>query len=297
MLGNYNVTYNTANFTVNPALLTVTADNASKVYGDALPTFTASYSGFKNGDTQTVLSGSPSLATSADASSPVGNYPITVSQGTLAAQNYTFAFVNGNLTITAKDTSVTPNAASKIYGQADPTFTGTLTGFLPADGVAATYTRDAGENVGSYSIHASLAPPNVLGNYNITYNTANLGITAAPASVTPNPASKTYGQADPAFTGTLSGFLPADGITATYTRDAGENVGSYSIHATLSPADKLGNYSITYNTANLSITSATLLVTANNATMRDGDAIPPFTASYSGFVNGDNQGVLSGSPA
>ena len=55
----------------------------------------------------------------------------------------------------------------------------------------------------------------MLGNYTITYNTANFTINPALASVTPNAASKTYGSADPAFTGTLSGFLAADGVTAT----------------------------------------------------------------------------------
>ena len=37
--------------TVSPAMLTITADNQTKVYGAALPTLTASYSGFVNGDT------------------------------------------------------------------------------------------------------------------------------------------------------------------------------------------------------------------------------------------------------
>ena len=71
--------------------------------------------------------------------------------------------------------------------------------------------------------------------------------------MTPNAASKTYGDADPAFTGTLTGFLAADGVTATYSRTAGETVagGPYTISATLSPAAVLGNYTITYNTAEL----------------------------------------------
>ena len=56
--------------------------------------------------------------------------------------------------------------------------------------------------------------------------------------MTPNAASKTYGAADPAFTGTLTGFLAADGVTATYSRTAGESVAGspYTISATLSPA-------------------------------------------------------------
>jgi hypothetical protein len=45
--------------------------------------------------------------------------------------------------------SVTPNAASKVYGEADPTLSGTLSGFLAADGVTATYSRAPGAPVGS----------------------------------------------------------------------------------------------------------------------------------------------------
>ena len=198
---------------------------------------------------------------------------------------------------------MTPNAASKIYGSSDPALTGTTTGFLPADGVTATYTRTAGETVtgGPYTISATLDPSGVLSNYTITYNTAAFTINPAPASVTPNAAGKVYGQSDPAFTGSLVGFLPADNVTATYSRTTGEGVGSYTISATLNTSglqhrglDRLGkrplslggvldNYSITYNTATFTITAAVLTVTANDATIPDGSPLPTFTASYSGF--------------
>jgi hypothetical protein len=67
---------------------------------------------------------------------------------------------------------VTPNAASKTYGQTDPVLTGTLTGFIPADNVVATYKRVAGEELGTYTISATLSPAGVLTNYQITYNPA-----------------------------------------------------------------------------------------------------------------------------
>src|SRR6185503_2339682 len=119
-----------------------------------------------------------------------------------------------------------------------PIFTGALSGFLAADGVTATYSRTAGETVGGspYTISATLSPAGVLGNYAITSNTASFTITPRPASATPTVASKILGALDPALTGTLSGFLAADGVTATYSRTAGETVGSYTISATLSPA-------------------------------------------------------------
>jgi uncharacterized protein (TIGR03437 family) len=82
-------------------VLTVTANNASKVTGAALPTFTATITGFVNGDTLAVVSGAPSLTTTATANSPAGSYPIIAAPGTLSAANYTFTFVNGTLTVTA----------------------------------------------------------------------------------------------------------------------------------------------------------------------------------------------------
>src|SRR5207244_4964726 len=108
--------------------------------------------------------------------------------------NYNITNTGANFTINKKTASVTPNAASKTYGDADPALTGTLTGFLGADGVTATYSRTAGETVAGspYTISATLSPVGVLGNYDITYNTANFTINKKTASVTPNAASKTY---------------------------------------------------------------------------------------------------------
>ena len=104
---------------VNPASLRVTASNASRIYGAANPAFMASYSGFVNGDSASIVSGSPTLSTAATAASPVGNYAIAVTQGSLAASNYVFSFVPGTLTISRASTSVTwPAPAAISYGTA-----------------------------------------------------------------------------------------------------------------------------------------------------------------------------------
>ena len=114
---------------VTPAVLTVTANNASKVYGTANPAFTPTYSGFVNGDTSAVLTGSPSLTTTATAASPVGSYTITAAAGTLSAANYSFTFVNGTLTITKATSvlSVTSSLNPSVYGNS-VTFTLTVGG-------------------------------------------------------------------------------------------------------------------------------------------------------------------------
>src|SRR5439155_68407 len=116
-----------------------------------------------------------------------------------------------------------------------------------------------------YTISAMLSPAGVLGNYQITYNTAEFTIDKKAASVTPNAASKTYGGADPALNGTLTGFLAADGVTASYSRTTGETVAGspYTISATLSPAGVLGNYQIAYNTADFTINRKDATATAD----------------------------------
>src|SRR5216117_1163965 len=233
VLGNYAITYNTAAFTITPRPASVTPNATGKIYGNADPALTGTLCGFLAADH--VMATYSRAAGETVAGSPYAISAVLSPAGVLV--NYTITYNTAAFTITPRPASVTPNAASKIYGDADPAFTGTLSGFVAADGVTATYSRTVGETVAGspYTISAVLSPAAVLGNYTITYNTAAFNITPRPASVTPDAASKVYGDADPAFTGTLNGFLVADGVTATYGRIAGETVlGSpYTISATL----------------------------------------------------------------
>src|SRR5207302_9941360 len=93
------------------------------------PIFTVTDSGFKHGQNQAVVSGTPSCSTPAVATSAVSTYPITCTQGTLSATNYDFSFVAGTLTITKATLTVTADDQTRIYGDANPTFTVTYTGF------------------------------------------------------------------------------------------------------------------------------------------------------------------------
>jgi hypothetical protein len=283
---NYDMTFVDAILVIGPKAASVTAIAATKIYGAADPALSGTLSGFLPADGVTATY-------SRTAGETVGGGPYTISatlSPTEVLGNYTITYNTAAFTITAKAASVSPNAGTKVYGAADPVFTGTLSGFLPADGVTAAYSRTAGETVaGSYTISATLSPAGVLGNYTVTYNTASFTITAKAASVTPNAVTKTYGDMDPALTGTLSGFLASDGVTASYSRTAGETVlGSpYTISATLSPAGVLGNYIITYNTASFTITRKTASVTPNAVTKTYGDMDPALGGTLNGFLTGD----------
>ena len=112
--GNYSLQNTTATTAANitPALLTVTANNATRLFGSANPSFTYTISGFVVGDASSVVSGSPSLTTSATSASAPGSYPILASQGSLNAVNYTFTFVNGTFTIAPAGILILNSAAS-----------------------------------------------------------------------------------------------------------------------------------------------------------------------------------------
>src|SRR5207253_3063610 len=113
------------------AQLDVTADGKTKVYGDANPALTASFSGFKNSESlaSSDVTGSPSVSTTAGPSSDAGNYLITAAAGTLSSGNYNFMFHNGTLTILKATLEVTANDKSRLYGDANPSFDAAISGF------------------------------------------------------------------------------------------------------------------------------------------------------------------------
>ena len=124
-------------------------ENSVGATGAANPTLTASFSGFVNGDTAAVLSGAPILSTTATTSSPASVYPITVSQGPLAAANYTFAFDNGTLSVigTPSVTIASSSVLTAVSGGYQAAITVTNTGTTSASNVsltAATLGSDAG---------------------------------------------------------------------------------------------------------------------------------------------------------
>ncbi|HZL27251.1 MAG TPA: Ig-like domain repeat protein [Acidobacteriaceae bacterium] len=85
--------------TVAPAVLTVTAGNAARNFDQPNPAFTYGIAGYVNGDSPSVVTGTPALTTPAIGTSPPGPYAINPAQGTLTAPNYTFTFVAGTLTV------------------------------------------------------------------------------------------------------------------------------------------------------------------------------------------------------
>lgn len=84
--------------TVNPAPLTITADDKTRPYGIENPPLTVTITGFVYKDTKAQLTNQPSVSTTATPNSPVGTYPITASGN--VSPNYTVTYIDGTLTIT-----------------------------------------------------------------------------------------------------------------------------------------------------------------------------------------------------
>lgn len=93
-----------ADFSISKAPLTVIANDVSRKYGMENPELICSFFGFKNGETKEVLTRMPNVETTATVSSNTGAYPIIPTGG--EAQNYTFNYERGTLTITKADQTI-----------------------------------------------------------------------------------------------------------------------------------------------------------------------------------------------
>jgi O-glycosyl hydrolase len=234
-LNNYTINYVNGTLTVNPAVLTVTADSGqTKVYGQADPTLTYQASGFIGGDTAaTVLTGTLGRAVG----ETVGGYAIN--QGSLSADGkYTISFVSANFAITPAQLTVTAKDASKVYGTT-LTFAGTefrtstlvspdtvTSVTLTSVGAAAT----AAVSPPTYPITPSSAVGSGLDNYTINY--VNGTLTVNPAVVAVNGTVAYYPTSYPS--GDLSG-KPVENVTMSLTGDTSQSAvttgnGSYGLN-------------------------------------------------------------------
>ena len=235
--------------------LTVSANNASKTYGDANPALSATLSGFVNGENlaSSGVSGAASLSTSATQASGVGSYTISAGIGSLSASNYDFSnFVDGALSISKASLTVRANNASKTYGDANPTLSATLSGFVNGENLASSGVSGAASlstsatsssGVGSYTISASIGSLSA-SNYDFSNLVDGaLSIGQRPITIVANQASKTYGDPNPLLTyevlaagmGSSRGLVGADRFSGSLgtVANAQSGPGLYVIDASL----------------------------------------------------------------
>lgn len=127
-----------------------------------------------------------------------------------------------------------------------------------------------------------------------------LTVNQASLTATANDANRTYGATNPSFSLSYAGFVNGEDASvldtapsASTTADATSNVGTYAITAS---GGSDTNYAFSYMEGTLTVSQATLTATADNQTIGQGDALPAFTVSYSGFANGEDASVLDTAP-
>jgi filamentous hemagglutinin family protein len=311
MSSNYNITYADGSLTVTPAALTITANNASKTYGQTA-SFTGSeftQSGLQNNESiggVTLNSAGTSNTANVSGNNP---YSITASSatgGSFNATNYTISYVNGGLTVNPATLTYTANASTTTYGTPATSLVGNVTGFVNNEtlttatsgtlGFASSATTNS--NVGNYAITGSGLTANN-GNYVFTQAVGNASaLTINPATLTyaANTNSVTYGSTLPSLSGTVTGFMNGETeATATTGTSAfsssvttNSNVGTYAVNGAGLTANN-GNYVFTQAAGNataLTINPATLVYTANAGTVTYGSSLLSLSGNVTGFVNG-----------
>ena len=278
----------TCTLTVNKAALTATIGNYSKTYGDTNPAFTVAVTGFVKGETAATAAGytSPTASCTADTTTGVGDYQITISGG--AANNYTFDTTDtGTLSITKRELIVSASANSKVYdGSTAATGSIGLTGVINSDEVVAGGSfAFANKYVGTgktLNVTGITLSGAKAGNYSLSLTTtsATADITAKNLGVTATAVSKVY-DGNTTATGSinLTGIISPDvvsvsGIFAFESATAGTNKTVNVTGITLGGADA-GNYSIGSTTASTTadITKlAQAAVTYNDITKTYGDS-------------------------
>ena len=177
-------------------VLRVDPANASRIYGDANPAFTYSIYGFHAGDTAGIVNGL-SVSTAATTTSNAGAYAISASGGSAVSasgQAYRFIDAPATLTVTPRSITVTADARSRTYGDANPVLTyqvggsGLVNGDTLSGALATSAT--ASSDAGVYGItQGTLAASS---NYAFAFAGANLTVTPVAAPRVPTAELEAY---------------------------------------------------------------------------------------------------------
>nr|WP_298725280.1 MBG domain-containing protein [uncultured Steroidobacter sp.] len=293
------VLYNAAG--TGPVLtLTITANDFIRLYGQPNPTFTASFSGGTSAD----LTVQPTFTILGGPAVNVGTYTIVPSGA--ASNTHNIEYVNGTLTINPAVLTYVANPFSRLYGDANPVFGGTVTGFVNGDTLesattgALMFSSSATEltDAGAWSIFGSGLIANH-DNYIFEQAFSNLSaltINPAPLTVTIQDATRMYGAANPQFSATVTGFRNGDtledltGFSLGSQTSRFSSVGEYAISARTDAT----NYVLNVVPGTLTITPAPLTLQGLTLSSVFGNAPPALGYQVHGLLNNDRPDVLSG---
>jgi gliding motility-associated-like protein len=309
---NYDITYVPYTGTVAKTTMTITATDPNKTYGTAFTAGTNSSNytatGAIAGELVTAIILTPNDNGLAATTNAGETYVMTPSAATgtggFNADNYDITYVPFTGTVAKKALSITVDNKSKTYGSDNPSLTTTLVGFVNGETLAAFTTvpvvKTLATKTSSTGVYDITITEGVANNYTVSYTSGKLTINKATLTAIAEDKSKSYGSANPALTIKYTGFVngeylaafttaPIATTAATKTSDAGV----YDVTITEGVAK---NYTIAYASGKLTINKVILKAIAEDKSKTYGSANPILTISYTGFVNGETEAVLTTVP-
>lgn len=236
----------------------------------------------------------------ADAGTYIDTIPVTFTGEHPFVANIPYRYTIKPIKLTAK-----VNSCSRQYGDENPQFSISYSGFLSGDNESVittkpslTTTATRTSNIGDYPISISGGEAK---NYEFVYESGVLTVSKAPLSAKVYETSKVYGEQNPTFTIEYFGLKNDESSPSWVTRPMfqteatqSSGIGQYEVKA----VDGIPvNYELGEITAGiLNVTPAPLTIKANDAFRQYFEENPQLAYSYSGFVNNEDEGVLSKKP-
>ncbi|WP_420464563.1 MBG domain-containing protein [Panacagrimonas sp.] len=296
---NYGLSFTNGVLNVVSELLDVTADDFTRFFGDPNPAFTATITGFNDGDDESLVSGLEFMV-AADATSNVGTYQITPFGATAAG--YSVQFFPGTLTIDPRLLTISADSATMVFGDATPSLGLNFDNLAPFHSSAAI----AGVSLSAPShggFPLDLSPPPDAGRYAVTvtggvnpnYDITRVGgtliINPRPVTAIATDRTREYGLGNPTLLFGIDneiGTAPLDrsGIGIQTAAVAVSDVGTYPIQLTGMAADP--NYLVSFRPGTLTVTPAPLRVDVDDVERQYGLDNPTFTADIDGLRVGDS---------
>lgn len=204
----------------------------------------------------------------ADPDSPTIDVQVTwdSTKGALAGAGFTAGV--GTLTATAVDPAAVTTSLQGLV-------------FTPIVGLTADTLITIGATDDGGTVTASTTVSVTAVTQDVHIGATGTGVYGAAATVTPTYPDGMTGITTP----------PTSCVSTT---DATTPVGSYAGAASCSGAIAAPGYTIVYQAGDVTITPAPLTVTASGGAATYGGALPVIAPAYTGFVNGDGDGVVTG---
>lgn len=246
-------------YTITPAPLSLTVNNATREYGNPNPEFSSVITGFVDGENADNQNMTVNYTCAADRQSNAGNYRILAS---VNAPNYEVTYHYGTLVVTKAPLTLKVKNTSRLYGDENPQFELIYTGlrnnetsptWTQAIKVATTATKKS--HCGVYPITIS---GGVSQNYTVSeYTNGELTVSKRPLTVRALDYERSYGEANPTFKIAYDGFANSDNESCISPKPAlsceatkESNAGTYQILVT---GGKAEDYAITYQYGKLII--------------------------------------------